>query len=146
MLQDGISRTHIMIQAYAELIQALYAQGELNKAFYDRLITSISHGRRSEFLKIVAYTTYMNSYSATLKNAWEVFQALPGLRNKVSFGVFYGLPVLMPKFIRKALLQLPCLLAPNRQAHRDFIAYLKKASALIAAKQDARLVFDKDGL
>ncbi len=146
MLQDGISRTNIMIKSYAELIQELYTHGELHKDFYKLLLTSISHGRHSEFLKIVAYTTYMNRYRATLRNAWLVLPILPGLRNKAAFGIFYLLPVLLPTFIRKAVLQLPCHLAPNRQAHKDFIAYLKKAAALIAAKNNTRLVFDKDGL
>lgn len=147
MLQDGISRTNIMIDEYARLIQHIYRDNTLNQDFYKILIRSVHHGRYTEFLKIVAYTTYMNSYVKTVSNAWRVLHNLPGFKNKLYFTLSYFIPVLLPQFIRKALLYLPRKILPNRQAHQAFIVYLKKSQAILLQKEQAkRHVFNKEGL
>lgn len=145
MLQDGISRTNIMIKEYANLIE--YLKPTLTHDFYRHLVKSISHQRQVEFLKIVAYTAYLNPYGATVSNAWRVFKQLPGMDNKGQFLAFYFLPVLLPRWLRKALLYLPAYFSSKSQAYQAFIAYLKQAQLLLRQKeQDKRQVFDKEGL
>lgn len=147
MLQDGISRTNIMIDEYAHLIQYLYHKSALNQDFHLLLIHSISHGRIGEFLKIVAYATYMNPYGKSVKNAWRILLNLPGFKNKTCFTLFYLMPILLPKFLRKILLHIPAWLLPNRHAHQSFLTYLNKANALLKKRdQMTRHVFDKNGL
>lgn len=147
MLQDGVSRANIMILEYARLIGYLQEQALLKKDFYEVLKKSISYKRGGEFLKIVAYATYMNGYWATIASAVKIFKNLPGFFARVHFLIFYGLPVCVPLGFRKLFFQLPKIFFPKWQKYKNFITYLKEAAKRLKQKQqNARNIFDESGL
>jgi glycosyltransferase involved in cell wall biosynthesis len=144
MIQDGISRTNIMVREYAALIYYLNELCLLNADFYRLLIKSITHSRQGEMLKIVGYSTYFNKYFASLLNAVSNFIYLPNCYNRCNF-LFYALPLILPIVVRKTLLNMVAFLFPGWLEYKRYLSYLKTTKQLFI-ENNKRNIFDKEGL
>jgi len=146
MLQDGVTRSRIMIQDYALLVTKLKEEGLISEPFFQILKLTMGSSRKDEFFKIAAYSTFLNGYGETLKSAFKTLRSIPGMKNKLSFGLFYCLPIIFPVWFRKMLFRIPCRFTSWTE-YQNFIHYLDEVKQHLASKKlNARSVFDEKGL
>ena len=143
LLQDGVLRVELVFVDYAALVTSLAAK--FPAKIQNCLIKRITSGQIGELFKMVAYSTYFNSYGKTIRGAWHALWKLPNLSNKFNFFIFYGLPILLPRFFRKGFLKLVALLRPSWTAYADFLAYLQQAKKF-RTQAPARNFYDRSGL
>ncbi|PJD93173.1 MAG: hypothetical protein CK424_03010 [Legionella sp.] len=143
LLQCGSVRIDLMFVDYTIMAQAVLS--EFEPSIQTGILRRLVDGRLGELTKILAYSTFLNSYKDTLHNALSALKTLPLLRNRCKFFVFYMLPALLPRWLRYHFFTSICALMPKWVAYQDFIAYLKKVKIL---KQSAgvRAVFNKEYL
>ncbi len=143
LLQCGSVRIDLMFIDYTHMVQAVLP--EFETAIQAGILQRLVDGRLGELAKILAYSTFLNTYGDTLKNATAALKTLPLFRNRWKFFVFYMLPALLPKSVRRMCFMSVYVLMPRWTAYRDFIAYLKAVNIL---KQSAgnRAVFNKEYL
>lgn len=99
-------------------------------------------GRTAELIKILAYATYLNSYSDTLKTAWAALKVIPLWQNRIRFSGLYLVPALTPIFLRKSLLVLLRRIRPNWEEYQDFLEFLQEVKER-KKTADARAMFNK---
>lgn len=144
MLQDGISRVNIMVREYATLIYALKDKKLLSQEFSTILISSISKGRQFEFIKIVGYSTYLNSYFSSLSNAFSILVSLSGFSTRLNFLIFYVMPLSLPIWLRKHLFNFVGSTFKNWDQFQTYLNYLRHTEKLF--NKNKRNVFNKNGL
>lgn len=142
-LQHGVLRLDLCFTDYAHLVKSLL--DEFDQGTQYELIRHITAGRIGELAKILAYSTYLNRYTETLSGAKTTFKALPSVRNKVTFGLSYALPALLPIPFRQWLFHLPRIIRPSWEGYHDFIRYLETVCQL-KGTANRRHFFDKGGL
>ena len=140
LLQCGVVRLDLMFVEYLLMLQAVIHEFEpqIRKQLLQRSVM----GRGAELIKILAYATYLNSYSETIKHAWLALKQLPLWRNRLYFTVLYLLPALTPVFTRRSGLWLLRRTRTNWQEFHDFMDYLQEVKRR-KKTAGARAVFNK---
>ncbi|MBM4317449.1 MAG: glycosyltransferase family 2 protein [Deltaproteobacteria bacterium] len=146
MLQDGKTRSKIMIEDYSLLIIQLKKDGLIEEDFFKVLTRTISKGRSGEFIKIAAYSTFLNKYFETVQAGSKTLKSLPSIKNKIQFSAFYLLPIILPVSLRKALFLAPYY-TTHWPAYKGFIDYLIKVRHLLNSRNSTnRAIFNEKGL
>ncbi len=146
MIQDGVTQNRIRIEDYARLIIKLKQESLIQRDLFNKLKKTISYGRAGEFIKIVAYSTFLNNYQETIQAAYRTLNVLPGVRNRFRFLLYYFLPVLLPVNFRKLLFLAPYYVFPW-QEYKNFINYLNRVKQILDSKKySARAVFNESDL
>lgn len=140
LLQCGVVRLELMFVDYIQMLQSVLHEfpPQLRKQLLHRAVI----GRGAELIKILAYATYLNTYSETIRSAYSTFKKLSSWRNRLYFIGYYGLPVFIPTWVRKAGLHLLQRIRPHWREYQDFIAYLQEAK-LRKHTANERAVFNK---
>ena len=140
LLQCGSVRLDLMFVDYTLMLQAVIQ--EFAPEIRRKLLRRIVAGRTAELIKILAYATYLNSYSDTLKTAWAALKVIPLWQNRVRFSSLYLVPALTPIFLRKSLLVLLRRIRPNWEEYQDFLEFLQEVKER-KKTADARALFNK---
>ncbi len=143
LLQCGVVRLDLMFVDYTLMLQSVV--DEFPPEIRQQLLQRIVAGRSAELIKILAYATYLNTYSETIRGAWAALNVIPLRQNRLHFAGMYLLPALVPIFMRKAMLGLLRRVKPQWQEYQDFLIYLQEVK-IRKATAGARAVFNKDYL
>ena len=140
LLQCGVVRLDLMFVEYLLMLQTVIHEfaPQIRKQLLKRSVI----GRGAELIKILAYATYLNSYSETIKHAWSALKKLPLWQNRLYFTCLYLLPALTPVFIRRTGLWLLRRMRANWQEFHDFMDYLQEVKRR-KKTAGARAVFNK---
>lgn len=140
LLQCGTVRLELMFVDYIQMLQSVLHEFSLQVR--KQLLYRSVIGRGAELIKILAYSTYLNRYTETVRSAYSTVKKLPLWQNRLYFSVYYCLPALIPASVRKAVLQLIQWFRPNWREYQDFISYLQEAKRRKRGAS-ARAMFNK---
>ncbi|HVT63518.1 MAG TPA: glycosyltransferase family 2 protein [Legionellaceae bacterium] len=140
LLQCGVVRIDLMFIEYTVMAKALLS--EFSPTIQAGILRRLVDGREGELAKILAYATFLNTYTETLHSAWAALKVLPLVRNRITFTLYYFLPALLPRWLRHGFFIAIGKFCPKWEAYHDFIAYLKKVK-LIKQSANERSVFNK---
>jgi len=140
LLQCGVVRIDLMFIEYTLMVQTVLS--EFEPRIQAGILRCLVDGRVGELGKILAYATFLNTYTETLRNAWLAMMTLPLWRNRWKFFACYILPASLPRGLRYGLLLTIGRLRPRWQAYHDFIDYLQNVKILMQSAGE-RTVFNK---
>lgn len=119
----------------------------LSIALFQNLQNGITRGQQSLLLKCLAYSTFTDSYVYSLRVAANLICKVTGFKNKMNLMLFYALPLLLPRLLRKILFALPAKIFPRWKNYHAFMERVYFSSATFNQRsQNSRETFRRDWL
>lgn len=135
LIYDGVTLAELHINDYSRCVGAISPLVPANVAC--DLIRSLTRGRHSQFLKLVVYATYLNGYAEELRYAWSTLKLLPTWYNKRNFLLYYALPSLLPRSVRKGICTSISAVFFRWQRYRQFIEHVQGLKQHLRPHTDA---------